>query len=1181
MRRTRSKMLAILLAVVLLLGVLTPVAAMAEPDVVLTESFVELEEASPAVFVDDALQFLLDLIVDAGKGHLVPSVQIMPFSDEPMIGIATTPQTPIVPAAGQITFNTTISRLPNAGDFGWVSGTFEIFYDASRLQFVNHSIPTNNPARFNTITHPAHEPGKITFNVGTTDFNHLFRDDATIQLHFNVLGVGGMATAGHQLRTGIIRDSFAGHTGDLSTVRNLFIQPITPDEFNYVWVGDGLLEVTVLGPAVPVHSSITVVHDGHSTNFTRNNNVFSTVVTTALEGYITASAPGFEAATVAIPAYVAGEAKMTITLEPRDTTDPTRGTLRGVVTGADTGLAIGGADVTVITAAGQEIVEQTGPDGRYVFTYLVPGEVTVFASASGYDSGLPQTLPVIIVANATAEADIALNPSSIVDPYTLTVIVDGPQPDVVTVSMDGVSFSRSGNVFITTTNSPLTGNVSVSAPLFYDVVEPVPAYTNNSAVIRVALEPIIIIPGTGGIQGVVTNATNGVHIQGATVVAIDANGVQVGSTVTNANGQYTIVNLAPGDHRIIVARAGFNSDSRDVEILADQIITENFALQPNGTGPDEFTLVVNLVGIEDAPATVWLNDTEMAFTNNVWSQTGNWPVTGTVRAVALGFLPSGNYVVVSDDYSQTNRVHVLNIVMESVDTPPAAGVLRGFVRQASNNITPIANATVTAIHADGTRHVTTSGIDGFYSFTNLPSGTYTVVASATGFNIGVADGYAVLTDSHGATANIYLSAGNNNSLLIVNVEPTSAVAGASLDLSGSPLQHVEGNTWHLVIGTIFNTTLTVSSNGFVTATRSINAASFTNNIAVVNVLLQPEATDGMLQGYVFEAGTTNRLAGATVTIVNNDTGATHETTANAEGFYRFTGLEPANYTVTAWASGFVASASANSPVTLVAGSGLHEDIHLARGAGTEYSLLVTVTGAAVDTVSLTMEDTTLTRVGTTNVWRAIANGPMLGIVTASAGNNYTPVSYTVTAGSYVDRVALVVLNLEEIGARVRFHFDGIYEDVLLVFDQALDTAQIPVPATRYGRIENGVSIPGQAFMGWFTQQNPIHTIGHADRAVAFDATQPISEATFNAMADTDGIIHLYGSWLQFGDVNGDGSIDAFDVILLNMFLGGALPLSGIIMQTANVTLTGSITPLDVVMLNMFLGGQEVILGPQQ
>jgi len=155
---------------------------------------------------------------------------------------------------------------------------------------------------------------------------------------------------------------------------------------------------------------------------------------------------------------------------------------------------------------------------------------------------------------------------------------------------------------------------------------------------------------------------------------------------------------------------------------------------------------------------------------------------------------------------------------------------------------------------------------------------------------------------------------------------------------------------------------------------------------------------------------------------------------------------------------------------------------------------------------------------------------------------------------------------------VRFHFDGEIVEVPIVAGVPIPEEYIPIPATRYGR----VGTPGQVFMGWFEEIFPLmHYVNNANRAEAFDLSVVITEA----MLDDHGNLDLHGSWLQFGDLDGDGQVTLGDLALLQQHLVHVVV--NIIAETANVSVSGTITLQDLALLQQHLLHMPVILGPVQ
>jgi len=159
---------------------------------------------------------------------------------------------------------------------------------------------------------------------------------------------------------------------------------------------------------------------------------------------------------------------------------------------------------------------------------------------------------------------------------------------------------------------------------------------------------------------------------------------------------------------------------------------------------------------------------------------------------------------------------------------------------------------------------------------------------------------------------------------------------------------------------------------------------------------------------------------------------------------------------------------------------------------------------------------------------------------------------------------------------VRFVFDGQIVNVPIVLGQPINPTQIPVPATRYAEM----FIPGEVFMGWFinselNSQALPHYINNPNRLVAFDLTQPITASMLNA----NGNLNLQASWLQYGDVNGDGQIDTLDHMLAQAYMMGFIGRNQIIFETADVNGDGRVDTLDVMMIHAHIMSRPSILGP--
>jgi len=119
------------------------------------------------------------------------------------------------------------------------------------------------------------------------------------------------------------------------------------------------------------------------------------------------------------------------------------------------------------------------------------------------------------------------------------------------------------------------------------------------------------------------------------------------------------------------------------------------------------------------------------------------------------------------------------------------GQFSGTVRRADDQTTPIPNAIVYVLDANGELvEDTITDQYGRYTVAGLLPGTYTVVAAATGFNTGLSTpNPVVLTADEGAVANVYLTEGADSRLLLVDVVDSDTlvrIAGATVEFEGTP-----------------------------------------------------------------------------------------------------------------------------------------------------------------------------------------------------------------------------------------------------------------------------------------------------------------------------------------------------------------------------------------------------------
>lgn len=231
-------------------------------------------------------------------------------------------------------------------------------------------------------------------------------------------------------------------------------------------------------------------------------------------------------------------------------------------------------------------------------------------------------------------------------------------------------------------------------------------------------------PTTGTISGVVTSASGGQPISGATV---QTNTGQ--STQTGANGAYTLGNVPTGSRQVTASAAGYQSQTATVQVVTDQTTTQDFALAPVPPQPGSVAGRVYRAGSGfwyPIPRATVQTDTGQSAVTNWWGQyslTNVPPGARQVTASATGYQPQSVGVQVVSGQTTTQ-----DFFLTQGTAPPSTGTISGVVRDAVTS-SGIAGATVQT----DTGQTTQSGANGAYTLSNVPQGSRQVTASAAGY----------------------------------------------------------------------------------------------------------------------------------------------------------------------------------------------------------------------------------------------------------------------------------------------------------------------------------------------------------------------------------------------------------------------------------------------------------------
>lgn len=89
-----------------------------------------------------------------------------------------------------------------------------------------------------------------------------------------------------------------------------------------------------------------------------------------------------------------------------------------------------------------------------------------------------------------------------------------------------------------------------------------------------------VAPETGNIQGIVTDVSNNEPIQGVNI-SLSPTGL---SAVTGSDGRYEFVNLTPGQYTIQGVKSGYESNTKNITIIAGNVSSGDMTLKPEVSG---------------------------------------------------------------------------------------------------------------------------------------------------------------------------------------------------------------------------------------------------------------------------------------------------------------------------------------------------------------------------------------------------------------------------------------------------------------------------------------------------------------------------------------------------------------------------------------------------------------------
>ncbi|QHE62502.1 hypothetical protein FHE72_16855 [Rossellomorea vietnamensis] len=222
------------------------------------------------------------------------------------------------------------------------------------------------------------------------------------------------------------------------------------------------------------------------------------------------------------------------------------------------------------------------------------------------------------------------------------------------------------------------------------------------------------------------------------------------------------------------------------------------------------------------------------------------------------------------------------------------------------------NATVSLMQGMSVIATTQTNTSGFYSFTNVVPGNYTVQASLTNYVTGSVN--VTATAGTSTTGNIALVP--QPSTITGNVSNGGAINNATVQLLNNAgtvvattTTNISGNySFTNVTPGLYN--VSVVAAGFQSQTKAVMTEP--NQASVVNFTLV--ANPGAISGTVRDASTTNAIPFANLELLDSHGVLIATTTADGSGQYTFNNLAPGTYQVRSFAANY-SSTTVSSIVT--------------------------------------------------------------------------------------------------------------------------------------------------------------------------------------------------------------------------------------------------------------------------
>ncbi len=429
-----------------------------------------------------------------------------------------------------------------------------------------------------------------------------------------------------------------------------------------------------------------------------------------------------------------------------------------------------------------------------------------------------------------------------------------------------------------------------------------------------------------------------------------------------------------------------------------------------------------------APLTVSFTDGSTGATSWSWEFGDGWG--SSARNPEHAYIAPGTYTVTLTAHNSVGSdVETKTAYITIGDAPqPADAILNGYAYDNTNNVL-LDGVTITIENETYSTTNTTHG-GGFYQFTGLTSGTYTVKGEKAGYL--PSPGYAVQLYS-GAVVQRDISLGVSGVAIVGTVY--DAVTGETKN--GANVTATQGTASYTSTGAGqyalnglskgVETTITATLAGYTHTSVTLTPTSSTPYTVDLYLIPDSIAHNGTaLAGLVTDAATHNAIPNAQVSLPGHPNATTSPT-----GFYLFDDLAPSSYYVSASASGYDDSAA--HAVTLTEGNLTWQDIELtpsstpSSGLGVQYPphnvkfTVLTLFGAPIPGVNVSAQG--FEQTPSSNLIERL-----LGIDMTS-----TPINSELMSGTTDTNGEINFMMIEVVKYRIQLYKPGVVNQTLEIY----------------------------------------------------------------------------------------------------------------------------------------------------